>query len=114
MLLMGIGGVVLLFFWIVTQHVATWANHNLLLLSPLALALVSSFWHRAGSVPPRRVPMVAMVLMATVAIGAGLALFPAVGGQESGLIAALVALPTFMGALEALRGANRRLAAPSP
>jgi len=108
MLLMGIGGVILLFFWIFTQHVATWANHNLLLMSPLALALVPAFWHRAGRTPPRWTPVVAIVVMASVAVGAVLAI-PGVGGQRSELVGALVILPTFLAALEGLRASNRGL-----
>ncbi|MES1259373.1 MAG: DUF4105 domain-containing protein, partial [Gemmatimonadota bacterium] len=60
MLLMGVGGVILLFFWIFTQHVATWANHNLLLMSPLALLLIPSFWRRRGREPSRWTGVVAM------------------------------------------------------
>jgi hypothetical protein len=107
MLLMGIGGVILLFFWIVTQHVFTYANHNLLILSPVALLLVPSFWHRSARTPGPWRARVAMFVMASVAVGAALSLMPGIGGQRNGLIAALTALPTFIGGLEALRASNR-------
>lgn len=113
LLLMGTGGLVLLFFWTFTQHAATWQNHNLLLLSPLALALVPSFWYRTGKAPPRWPPIIATVTMASVAIGAALALLPGIGGQQNQLIAALTAVPTFVGALEARRRWNWRMAKPN-
>ena len=114
MLVMGIGGIVLLAFWIVTRHVATHGNFNLLLVSPLALALVPAFWHRAARQPGGWTPRIAMAVMVSVGVGAALALFPGVTGQDNTLAAALVALPTFSGALEALASWNRRRANPEP
>ena len=107
-LLTGLGGVILLFFWVFTSHVATYGNRHLLLLSPLALLLVSSFWFRRGAVPRPWVPRVAMVLMASVAIGVVLAIFPRIAGQQTAVLAEFTALPSFVAALEALRGWNRR------
>ena len=105
MLSMGIGGLVLLAFWIVTQHVATWQNHNLLIVSPLAFGLVSTFWHRRDSIPGRWTQWIARVLIGSVAFGALFAIFPSVGGQENLPIALLTTPPTLIGALIAL---NRR------
>jgi hypothetical protein len=39
-LLAGLGGLVLLGLWFGTEHRSAWANHNLLLFNPLALALL--------------------------------------------------------------------------
>lgn len=108
MLLTGVGGLILLFFWIFTAHVATWANWHLLLLSPLALLLVPSFWYRRGSHQWSLVPRIAMLLMVSVALGALLAFLPQVTRQDTTIVAELTALPTFVAALEALRGWNRR------
>jgi hypothetical protein len=108
MLLMGLGGLMLLFFWIFTAHIDTWANRHLLLLSPLALVLVSSFWYRRNWRQGRWIPPVAMALMASAAVGAILAFLPGVTGQQTAIVAQLTALPTFVAALEALRGWNRR------
>src|ERR1019366_7247109 len=104
MVLMGLGGLMLLFFWVVTAHVATYANRHLLLLSPLALALVSSFWYRRGRIPAAWVPGVVFALMVSVAIGGLLAFLPSISHQETAIVAQLTALPTFVAALEALRG----------
>jgi hypothetical protein len=108
LLLIGLGGLVLLFFWIFTAHVDTWANRHLLLLSPLALVLIPSFWHLRNRRQARWIPGVAMALMASVAIGAVLSFLPGLTGQQTAIVAQLTALPTFVAALEALRGWNRR------
>ncbi len=108
MLLMGLGGLMLLFFWIFTAHIDTWANRHLLLLSPIALALIPSFWHRGNGRQARWIPGAAMALMASVALGALLAFLPTVTGQQTAIVAQLTALPTFVAALEMLRGWNRR------
>jgi len=109
--LMGIGGVILLFFWLFTQHVMTWGNHNLLLLPPLALLLVPVFWGRSAVIPWRATAPIAIVVMVSVASGTLLALVPDLAGQQDGPTAALVALPTFVAALEAYRRSTRRRAA---
>jgi len=114
MLSMGIGSVVLLAFWIVTQHVATWQNHNLLIVSPLAFGLVSTFWHRRDSLPGRRAPVVAKVLIGSVVLGVVLAMVPSIGGQENLAIALLVAPPTLVGGLQALGTTSPEPGAQSP
>ncbi len=115
MLLIGIGSLVLLGFWIVTQHVATWQNHNLLMVSPLAFGLVSTFWHRRGLQPSRRAPVVAKLLIVSVIVGIVLAIFPSIGGQDNLANALLVAPPTVVGALEVLRRSGRpQKAVPNP
>ncbi len=43
----GIAGVLMVFLWGFTTHRFAWANHNLLLLSPLCLALLPGAWRIA-------------------------------------------------------------------
>src|SRR5690606_7046763 len=43
----GVLGLVMLLLWGFTDHRAAWANHNLLLLSPLALLLLHGGWRIA-------------------------------------------------------------------
>ncbi len=43
-----IGGLVMLFLWFGSEHVAAWRNENLLLLNPLCLLLVPVLWLRAA------------------------------------------------------------------
>ncbi len=43
----GIAGVLMVFLWGFTTHRFAWANHNLLLLSPLCLALLPGTWRIA-------------------------------------------------------------------
>jgi len=45
--LCGLLGLLMLFLWGFTDHRAAWANHNLLLLSPLALLLLHGGWRIA-------------------------------------------------------------------
>lgn len=64
----GVLGLTLLFLWCGTAHRAAWANHNLLLLGPQALALLPGGWRRLrGRAPGRGFPRLLM-------LNAGLAL----------------------------------------
>ena len=54
-------GTVMLFLWIGTEHRFAWANRNLLLLTPLALALLPGAWRRLRG----RTPGVAFRWLAT-------------------------------------------------
>jgi hypothetical protein len=68
--LCGIAGVLMVFLWGFTTHRFAWANHNLLLLSPLCLALLPGTWRIArgaeGGLLFRALlwAMVAMLLLA--------------------------------------------------
>ncbi|HET8899668.1 MAG TPA: DUF4105 domain-containing protein [Rhodanobacteraceae bacterium] len=44
MLLAGLAGLLMLGLWTLSEHTAAWANQNLLLFNPLALALLPSLW----------------------------------------------------------------------
>lgn len=71
-LLSGLGGLVLLAAWTLTDHWAMWANHNLLLFSPLSLLLLPSLV--AGARAQWRPAPVVRLLAALIAFGALLSL----------------------------------------
>lgn len=71
-LLCGVLGLLMLFLWGVTEHRFAWANQNLLLLSPLCLALLHGGWRIARG---RAAGNAFRVLAWLVALGAVLALF---------------------------------------
>jgi hypothetical protein len=103
LLLAGIGGVVLLFLWFATNHVAAAWNHNLFFLTPLAFLMLGDVWSarkRESSGWGTRAAVVTMVL---VGIGTVLAFFPSFGGQWNVQVAALVAPPAIASALLSLR-----------
>lgn len=78
LLLAGLGGLLLLALWGLTEHWAGWANRNLLLFNPLALLLLPAVWRsRDRALPPSRA-------------ASSLALLFALGGL---LAVALQALP---------------------
>ena len=110
LLIMGLGGTLLLFFWLFTYQVATYANHNILFLSPLALGVLPSAWYR-GSAPPAawRARFLGLLALSLV-LGLGLVLVPIVTPQRNVEIAALTAAPTFA----ALWVVARRLRLPLP
>jgi hypothetical protein len=94
LLLIGLGGLLLLFFWLFTDQVATYDNHNLLFLSPLALGVLPSVWYR-GVLPARPWRLrVAGLLALSVVLGLGLSIVPIVTRQDNVEIAALTVLPT--------------------
>src|SRR5690606_29824312 len=68
----GVLGLVMLALWGLTDHRAAWANHNLLLVPPLALLLLHGGWRIARG---RDAGPVFRVLAWTIALGAVLALF---------------------------------------
>lgn len=94
LLLMGAGGLLLLFFWTATNQFATYANHNLLYISPLALGVLPSVWYR-GSQPAAswRLRVVGLYALSIV-VGVGLTLVPIVTRQHNVEIALLVVPPT--------------------
>ncbi|MGH7582130.1 MAG: DUF4105 domain-containing protein [Gemmatimonadales bacterium] len=102
MLLMGIGGLLLLFLWWCTAHVATYANHNALLLTPFALGVVPSLWCRdaRGGWQWRAIQLSAV----SVLLGVAIAAVPIVSPQANWPIVVL----TVPGTLAALWVAARR------
>jgi hypothetical protein len=103
-----VGGVLLLFLWLFTNHVMSAWNLNLLLFSPLALALLALLVGR-GRQPVAR--MLALGFAATVLLGALLGF----GGvlQDNRELAALMVLPSFAAVWVALEVSRRRGAAPT-
>jgi hypothetical protein len=101
----GLGGIVLLLLWFVTNHVAAAWNHNLFFLSPIAFLLVRAVWSEERRAPGSWASRAALLMLALSAIGTVLALFPSVGGQWNLQVAALVAPPTIACALLTLRPA---------
>jgi hypothetical protein len=90
----GLGGLLLLFFWLFTDQFATYANHNLLFLSPLALAVLPSVRYR-GAAPARawRTRVIGLLALSVI-IGVGVAVVPIVTRQDNLEIAALTVPPT--------------------
>lgn len=64
--LAGVAGALMLFIWLGTAHRFGWANHNLLLLSPLAWLLLPGAWRVLRGRPAGR--LFAMVLAASLAM----------------------------------------------
>ena len=114
LLVMGLGGVLLLFLWLATNHVATAWNRNLFFFSPIALFVLPGFWYRKGKVPPPWTLRAPAFLVISVVIGAIFAVFQDMGGQQIRVIAELTGLPTMAASIEALRTLTiRRSLAPS-
>lgn len=105
LVLAGIGGLVLLFLWFATNHVAAAWNHNLFFLTPLAFLMLGAVWsdrrREAGGWGERA----AVATLVLVAVGTVLAFFPTFSGQWNLQVAALVAPPAIASALLTLRRA---------
>lgn len=105
-LLAGLGGLVLLAAWTLTEHWAMAANHNLLLFSPLSLLLVPALSRRG---PPGRVGRItATLLTAGAVLALALQLLP---GTQMQLHWILFWLPVHLAIAAAL---HRRPAATGP
>ena len=107
----GIAGLALAFLWFITAHVATYANWNLFLLSPLALGLVPAFWHRANRSPPAWTPPLALVLAGCV-LGVIAARLVGFARQDISVVAAMTALPSVVAYLVVF-GKSKREIGPS-
>jgi hypothetical protein len=107
LVLAGVASLLLLFFWTFTQHVATWANHNLLVLSPLAFLVIPGIWTRRDAQPGRWRLLAAKALLISGTIGALVALLPVLARQDSGVFW-LAWPPTMAAALIAVRNRWRR------
>ena len=68
----GLAGLVLVVLWGLTEHVSAWRNENLLVLNPLCLALVPTWWRSARI--GWRPSMAARAIAATLAVLAVIAL----------------------------------------
>ena len=108
LLVAGVGGVVLLFLWLATNHVASAGNRNLLLLSPAALLVVPGVFSVARRGPGAWAPRAAWFVLGSTVLGSLLAAFPSVGGQWNLQLAQLTTLPTVAAAWLAIRLSPRR------
>ena len=87
-LLCGVLGVVLLFAWIATKHVFWASNENVMLLTPLSLALVLLI--PAAVLSGRRERAARMIASIVALLGVVAAVHAIVpGGQENGAVVAL-------------------------
>lgn len=110
----GIGGLVLLFLWLGTDHVFSASNRNILFMSPLALLVVPLLWRRAGQGPSRLGALAAAGMILSVTVGALLALAPSLGGQWNLQVMQLATLPGIAACLVALGVSSRRAGALPP
>ncbi|MES2303949.1 MAG: DUF4105 domain-containing protein [Gemmatimonadota bacterium] len=113
LLLTGVGGVVLLLMWLVTDHVAAAGNRNLLLLSPVALLVIPGVLSAKRRGPGAWAPRAAWFVLGSVVLGSVLAAFPSIGGQWNLQIAQLTVLPSVAAAWLAIRLNPRPASAPS-
>lgn len=110
----GVGGVVLLFLWLGTDHVFSASNRNILVMSPLALFVVPLLWGRAGRGPSRLGALAAAGMILSVTVGALLALAPSLGGQWNLQVMQLATLPAIAACLVALAVSSRPAGALPP
>lgn len=108
LLVMGVGGVALLFLWLATNHVASAGNRNLLLFSPLALVVIPGVLSAARRGPKGWAPRAAWFVLGSAVVGSLLAAFPSISGQWNLQLAELTALPTVSAAWLAIRLSPRR------
>jgi hypothetical protein len=118
-LLSGVGGLVLLGLWALTDHAAAYANENLLQLNPLSLGLLVLVPALAyGAVRGRRVTVVLAMVVAVISLlGLPLKLLPWFGQVNYEVIA--LALPVHLALAWSLyvlakRPPTRQAAAPRP
>jgi Domain of unknown function (DUF4105) len=64
----GVLGSVMLLIWIGTEHRFGWANHNLLLLSPLCLLLIPGGWRALRGRPSGRMFRIALAIIGICAV----------------------------------------------
>jgi hypothetical protein len=83
----GIGGGIILFLWFATDHRAATGNLNLLLLSPLALAVLPGIWRRGAAGRWSRAARAGYGL--SLLAGGVAALLPSLFTQQMGEIAAI-------------------------
>lgn len=108
LLLVGVGGVALLFLWLVSNHVAAAGNRNLLLLTPVALLVIPGVFSARRRGPGAWATRAAWFLLASVITGSLLSAFPSLSGQWNLQLAQLTTLPTVAAAWLAIRLSPRR------
>ena len=102
LLFAGVAGIGLLFLWLLTTHHAAWANANLLLFNPLALALLPSAWRARRGLPASRLADAVLVLQLLALLAAVLLhLLPGTVQQNQPWL--LFAMPAWLAMAWALR-----------
>jgi len=93
-LILGIGGLVLLGLWMLTDHASAWRNENLLLFNPLCLLLLPCWFgaFRSGWRPSRFAWRVAMMIAFCAALAFFVKIFPAFAQDNRFWIALLLPL----------------------
>lgn len=105
--LAGLLGVVMLYLWLGTTHVFGWSNHNLLLLTPLAWALLPGGWRLLRGRAPGPVFGAGLVLMAGLAAAALFLSWLSMAPQDNARWIALL-LPLHLGLWAAFHPATGR------
>ncbi|MFN0061346.1 MAG: DUF4105 domain-containing protein [Myxococcaceae bacterium] len=108
---MGIAGVVLMAFWLFTEHTITWRNENLFLVNPIYLALIPLGFRFAKRDDRRRQqPARLWLLLAGVGVlGIALKVLPQFDQRNAELVALLLPVSVF-GAMGAAIFARRKAA----
>lgn len=103
----GIVGLLLLALWTLTTHHSAWANANLLLFNPLALALLPALWRaRRGYAPTRLANAIVLLQMLAALAAIVLHLWPGTVQQNQPWL--LFALPCWLALAWSLRYGLRR------
>lgn len=102
----GLGGVLLVVLWTLTEHISAWRNENLLLLDPLCLLLVPAWLGslRRGWRPTRFARCIAYAVAALAVLAFFIKVFPAFAQDNRMWIALL--LPVHVALAFVLRGAS--------
>ncbi|WP_017462682.1 DUF4105 domain-containing protein [Dyella ginsengisoli] len=112
LLLSGLAGLLMLGLWTLTTHHSAWANANLLLFNPFALALIPAVWRAARQHPARKWEdplLIAQLVAGLVALA--LHLLPGAVQQNQPWL--LLGLPVWLAlawSLRAARGATTGVA----
>jgi hypothetical protein len=90
-LALGVGGLILVVLWALTDHVSAWRNENLLLLNPLCLLLLPAWLgaFRLGWEPSRFGQRLALAIAALAGLAFFIKVFP-VFAQDNRLWIALL------------------------
>jgi hypothetical protein len=102
LVLAALAGIGLLVLWLLTTHHAAWANANLLLFNPLALALLPSAWRaRRGLPASRQADAVLLLQLLALLVAVLLHLLP--GSVQQNQPWLLFAMPLWLAMAWALR-----------
>jgi hypothetical protein len=103
----GVLGVLMLYLWLGTAHVFGWANHNLLLLSPLMLLLLPGGWRALRGRDGGRLFDIVLAVVAAMAAVAMFLSWLSMSPQDNGRWIALL-LPIHLALWAGLRGGAER------